>query len=77
MGCFDWAQILCGNVSRVEEHLLQISCDLHTRFGRCFRTEVGGGLVVHVRGTFGALWHCQRGPLEFLAKFCMVGAWVQ
>ena len=21
------------------------------------------GRVVHVRGTFGALWHCRRGPL--------------
>ena len=33
MGCFDWALILRGNVSWVEEHLLKIS-----RFGRCFRT---------------------------------------
>ena len=41
MGCSDWAQILCGNVSRLEEHLLKISRDLHTQFGRCFRT--GGG----------------------------------
>ena len=41
MGCSDWAQILCGNVSRVEEHVLKISRDLHARFGRCFRTEGG------------------------------------
>ena len=41
--CSDWAQILCENVSRVEEHLFKISCDFHPRFGRCFRTGVGGG----------------------------------
>ena len=41
MGCFDWAQILCGDVSRVEEHPLKILRDLDLRFGRCFRT--GGG----------------------------------
>ena len=42
MGCSDWAEILCGNVSRVEKYALIISCDLHARFARCFRT--GGGL---------------------------------
>ena len=41
MGCSDWAQFLCGNVSWVEEYPLIISRDLHARFGRCFRT--GGG----------------------------------
>ena len=38
---FDWAEILCGSVSKVEEHPLKILRDLHARFGRCFRT--GGG----------------------------------
>ena len=41
MGCSKWAQSLCGNVSWVEEHLLKISRDFHTRFGRCFRTGDG------------------------------------
>ena len=41
MWCFDWAEILCGNVSRLEEYPLKISRDLHARFWRCFRT--GGG----------------------------------
>ena len=35
MGCSDWAEILCGNISRVVEHPLKISHDLHARFGRC------------------------------------------
>ena len=41
MWCFDWAEILCGNVSKVEEHPLKILRDLHARFGRCFRTRGG------------------------------------
>ena len=45
MGCSDWAQILCGDISRVEEPPLKISRDLHMRFGRCFRT--GGRSWAH------------------------------
>ena len=41
LGCSDWAENLCGNVYRVEENLLKISRDLHTRFGRCFNTSCG------------------------------------
>ena len=38
MWCSDWTEILCGNISWLEEHPLQIPSDLHERFGRCFRT---------------------------------------
>ena len=41
MGCFDWAEILCGNVTRVEEDPLKISRDLHGWFGRFFNTTCG------------------------------------
>ena len=41
LGCSDWAEILFGNVSRVEEHLLKISQDLQARFGRCSNTSCG------------------------------------
>ena len=34
----NWAEILCGNISWLEEHPLKISRDLHTQFRRCFRT---------------------------------------
>ena len=39
MGCSDWAEILCGNVSRVEDHALKFSRDLHARFRRYFNTN--------------------------------------
>ena len=38
MWCSDWAEILCGNISWLEEHPLKISGDLRTQFGRCFIT---------------------------------------
>ena len=44
----DWAEILCGNVSRLEKHPLKILHDLHVRFGRCFRTK-GGSWARHAR----------------------------
>ena len=33
----------------------------------------GRGRVVHVRGTFGALWNCRRGPLWDMSEtpFCV------
>ena len=34
----DWAEIWCGKVSRLKEHVRKISRDLHERFGRCLRT---------------------------------------
>ena len=82
MWCFDWTEILCGNVSWLEEHPLKISCDLHARFGRYFRTA-RASWARHAR--FVGIWHCRRGPLcdtgrlarAFLAKFCMVAAGVE
>ena len=44
--CFDWAEILCGNVSWLEEHPLKILRDLHARLGRCCKTTE-------------ALWACR------------------
>ena len=41
--CFDWAEILRGNVSRLEEHPLRLLRDLYARFMRCFKTGGGGG----------------------------------
>ena len=88
MWCSHWTEILCGNVSWLEEHPLKILRDLHARFGRCFRTAGRRGRVVHVSWSFGtvgghcrrALRHCRRGRLwdtgrlarAFLAKLCMV-----
>ena len=37
----DWPEILCGNVSWVEEHFFVIFRDFHARFMRCFRTRGG------------------------------------
>ena len=59
-GCSDWAEILCGNVSRAEEDPLKISCDLHAPFGRCVRTT---GVSWARRARFVGTWHCRRGPL--------------
>ena len=39
MWCSDWAEILCGNVSRREEHAQKVLRDLHERHRRCFRTR--------------------------------------
>ena len=65
MWCSNWAEILCGKVSWVEEHPLKFLHDFHARFGRCFRTRGASwarrGRVVHVHGTFGMLWHCRGG----------------
>ena len=82
MCCSDWVEILCGNVSWLEEHPLKILRDLHGRFGRCFRTA-GASWARRVR--FVGIWHYQRGPLsdsgrlalEILEKFCMVVAGVE
>ena len=54
MWCSDWAEILCGNISWVEEHPLKILRDLHAWFGRCFRT--GGGSWAR-RARSWDIWH--------------------
>ena len=79
MWCSDWAEILSGNVSCLEEHPLKGSYDLHAWFGRCFRTS---GVSWALRAHFVGIWHCRSGPLwdtgrlarAFFAKFCMVVA---
>ena len=79
MWCSDWAELLCRNVSWLEKHPLKISRDLHSRFGRCFRTA---GASWARRARFVGIWHCRWGPFcdtgrlarAFLAKFCMVVA---
>ena len=79
MWCSDWAKNFCGNVSWLEEHPLNIYCDLHARFGRCFRTA---GASWARRAHFVGIWHYRRGPLldtgrlasALLEKFCMVVA---
>ena len=48
MWCSDWAEILCGNISTLEEHLLKISHNVHAWFRRCFKTE-GGSWARHAR----------------------------
>ena len=78
----NWAEILFENVSRVEEHPLKISCDLHSWFGRCFKTA--GESWAH-RARFVGIWHCRRGPLwdtgrlalAFFANFFLVVARVE
>ena len=77
MGCSDWAEILRGNVSGLQEHPIKISHDWHAWFGRCFRTARASWAR---REHFVVIWHCRRGPLwdrgrlarVFLGKFCMV-----
>ena len=44
----DWAEILFGNVSRVEERPLKILHNLHAQFEICFRT-VGASWARHAR----------------------------
>ena len=60
MWCSNWAEIFCENISRVEEHPLKISRDLHARFGRCFWT--GGGTWARL-ARFVGIWHQRRGLL--------------
>ena len=65
MASSDWAEILCGNVSRVYKHPLKISRDLHAPFGRCFRTE---GASWGRRARFVGIWRVlalsERAPLR-------------
>ena len=54
MWLYDWAEILCGNVSRLEEHAHKILRDLYERFARYFKTE-GVSLARHAH--FVGVWH--------------------
>ena len=77
----DWAEIMCENVSWLEEHPLKILRNLQARFGRCFRSR-GGSWARRAR--LASSWHYRRRPFydtgrlarAFLAKFCMVVAGV-
>ena len=61
MWCSDWTEILCWNVSWLEEHPLKISRDLDAQFGRCFRTA---GASWARRSRFVVIWHCRRALSE-------------
>ena len=86
MWCSDWAEILCGNISRREEHAQKVLRDLHERHRRCFRTRdvswarpwMFVGHLAHcgtVGGDPSGTW--ARRSRVFLGKFCMVGAGVE
>ena len=82
MWCSNGDEILCGDNSLLEEHLVKNSHDFHARFGRCFKTA--GESWAHCARYVG-IWHSRRGPLwdtgrlarAFLAKFYMVIAAVE
>ena len=83
MWCSDWAEILYGNVSWLDEHTPKISRNLHVRLGRCFRTAGASwgrrGRVVHVSWAFGTVGEdFSRTQGDWLVRFIKIlygGSW--